>query len=59
MSFLDDLKQQATARRRQAQGDLAEIERHTALVEAACANAWRYLDEVQDVGKPADTTGYR
>jgi len=46
MSFLDDLKQQATARRRQAQGDLAEIERHTALVEAACANAWRYLDEL-------------
>jgi len=22
-------------------------------------DAWRYLDEVQDVGKPADTTGYR
>jgi hypothetical protein len=22
-------------------------------------DAWRYLPEVQDVGKPADTTGYR
>jgi hypothetical protein len=46
MSFLDDLKQQAAARRREAQGDLAEIERRTAQVEAACATVWRYLDDL-------------
>jgi hypothetical protein len=26
---------------------------------ASSMDAWRYITEVQDAGKPADTTGYR
>lgn len=46
MSFLDDLKQQADTLRRQSHGDLAAIERSSALVESACETVWRYLDEL-------------
>lgn len=54
MSFLDDLKQQAQARQAQLRGDHAVIERNAALVEAACATAWRYLD---DLGRQLDVLG--
>lgn len=39
-------------------GQLAKVYGFTDL-DGSQPDAWRYLDEVQDVGKPADTTGYR
>jgi NAD(P)-dependent dehydrogenase (short-subunit alcohol dehydrogenase family) len=39
-------------------GQLARIYRFTD-VDGSQPDAWRYLVEVQDAGKPADTTGYR
>jgi len=39
-------------------GQLAKIYGFADL-DGSQPDAWRYLDEVQDVGKPADTTGYR
>ena len=39
-------------------GGLAQIYGFTDL-DGSQPDAWRYLVEVQDVGKPADTTGYR
>ena len=39
-------------------GPLAKVYGVTDL-DGSQPDAWRYLDEVQDVGKPADTTGYR
>ena len=39
-------------------GQLAKIYGFTDL-DGSQPDAWRYLIEVQDVGKPADTTGYR
>ncbi len=39
-------------------GQLAKIYCFTDL-EGSQPDAWRYLTEVQDAGKPADTTGYR
>ena len=39
-------------------GELAKIYGFTDL-DGSRPDAWRYLVEVQDVGKPADVTGYR
>ncbi|WP_405062966.1 SDR family oxidoreductase [Kribbella sp. NBC_01505] len=39
-------------------GDLARIYNFTDL-DGSQPDAWRYIVEVQDPGKPADTTGYR
>jgi NAD(P)-dependent dehydrogenase (short-subunit alcohol dehydrogenase family) len=39
-------------------GGLAKIYGFTDL-DGSRPDAWRYLDEVQDAGKPADATGYR
>ena len=39
-------------------GQLAQIYRFTDL-DGSRPDAWRYVKEVQDAGKPADTTGYR
>ena len=39
-------------------GQLAKVYGFTDL-DGSQPDAWRYLVEVQDVGKPADTTGYR
>jgi NAD(P)-dependent dehydrogenase (short-subunit alcohol dehydrogenase family) len=39
-------------------GQLAQVYGFTDL-DGSQPDAWRYLVEVQDVGKPADTTGYR
>ncbi|WP_112471197.1 SDR family oxidoreductase [Streptomyces triticisoli] len=39
-------------------GALARVYGHTDL-DGSRPDAWRYLVEVQDAGKPADTTGYR
>jgi NAD(P)-dependent dehydrogenase (short-subunit alcohol dehydrogenase family) len=39
-------------------GQLAKIYGFTDL-DGSSPDAWRYLREVQDVGKPADATGYR
>lgn len=39
-------------------GGLARIYGFTDL-DGSRPDAWRYLDEVQDLGRPADTTGYR
>lgn len=39
-------------------GGLAQVYGFTDL-DGSRPDAWRYLVEVQDVGKPADTTGYR
>lgn len=39
-------------------GQLAKVYSFTDL-DGSQPDAWRYLVEVQDVGKPADTTGYR
>jgi len=39
-------------------GQLAKVYGFTD-VDGSQPDAWRYLTEVQDVGKPADTTGYR
>ena len=39
-------------------GELAQVYGFTDL-DGSRPDAWRYLREVQDVGKPADTTGYR
>jgi len=39
-------------------GGLARIYGFTD-VDGSPPDAWRYLVEVQDAGKPADTTGYR
>ena len=39
-------------------GHLAKVYGFTD-VDGSQPDAWRYLVEVQDVGKPADTTGYR
>jgi NAD(P)-dependent dehydrogenase (short-subunit alcohol dehydrogenase family) len=39
-------------------GQLAEVYGFTD-VDGSRPDAWRYLVEVQDAGKPADTTGYR
>jgi NAD(P)-dependent dehydrogenase (short-subunit alcohol dehydrogenase family) len=39
-------------------GGLAQVYRFTDL-DGSRPDAWRYVQEVQDAGKPADTTGYR
>jgi len=39
-------------------GQLAKIYGFTDL-DGSQPDAWRYVIEVQDAGKPADTTGYR
>ena len=39
-------------------GELAKVYGFTDL-DGSQPDAWRYIVEVQDVGKPADTTGYR
>ena len=39
-------------------GDLAKIYGFTD-VDGSRPDAWRYLREVQEAGKPADATGYR
>jgi hypothetical protein len=39
-------------------GELAEVYGFTDL-DGSRPDAWRYLVEVQDPGKPADVTGYR
>jgi hypothetical protein len=39
-------------------GQLAKIYGFTD-VDGSQPDAWRYLVEVQDAGKPADVTGYR
>jgi NAD(P)-dependent dehydrogenase (short-subunit alcohol dehydrogenase family) len=39
-------------------GELAKVYGFTDL-DGSQPDAWRYMVEVQDVGKPADTTGYR
>jgi NAD(P)-dependent dehydrogenase (short-subunit alcohol dehydrogenase family) len=39
-------------------GELAKIYRFTD-VDGSRPDAWRYLEEVQEPGKPADATGYR
>ncbi len=39
-------------------GQLAKIYGFTDL-DGSQPDAWRYVTEVQDAGKPADTTGYR
>jgi NAD(P)-dependent dehydrogenase (short-subunit alcohol dehydrogenase family) len=39
-------------------GDLAKVYGFTDL-DGSRPDAWRYMREVQDVGKPADATGYR
>lgn len=39
-------------------GQLARVYGFTDL-DGSRPDAWRYLPEVQDAGKPADTTGYR
>jgi len=41
-----------------ASGQLAQIYGFTDL-DGSRPDAWRYVTEVQDAGKPADTTGYR
>lgn len=46
MSYLDHLKQQAEARQAALHGDAALLAHNAALVEAACAVTWRYLDEL-------------
>ena len=39
-------------------GELAKVYGFTDL-DGSQPDAWRYVVEVQDAGKPADTTGYR
>ena len=39
-------------------GELAQLYGFTDL-DGSRPDAWRYIVEVQDPGKPADTTGYR
>ena len=39
-------------------GELAQVYGFTDL-DGSRPDAWRYVEEVQDAGKPADTTGYR
>jgi NAD(P)-dependent dehydrogenase (short-subunit alcohol dehydrogenase family) len=39
-------------------GDLAKVYRFTDL-DGSRPDAWRYVQEVQEAGKPADATGYR
>ncbi|MEI7024255.1 SDR family oxidoreductase [Paenibacillus sp. y28] len=39
-------------------GDLAKVY-HVTDLDGSQPDAWRYISEVQDAGKPADTTGYR
>jgi NAD(P)-dependent dehydrogenase (short-subunit alcohol dehydrogenase family) len=39
-------------------GQLAQVYGLTDL-DGSCPDAWRYIKEVQDAGKPADATGYR
>jgi NAD(P)-dependent dehydrogenase (short-subunit alcohol dehydrogenase family) len=39
-------------------GDLARVYGFTDL-DGSCPDAWRYVREVQDAGRPADATGYR
>jgi hypothetical protein len=39
-------------------GQLAKVYGFTG-VDGSQPDAWRYVVEVQDAGKPADTTGYR
>lgn len=61
MSFLDELKQQAQARRAELRGSQAVIEHNVARVEAACATVWRYLDDLGrqlDVLKPVSHVVY-
>lgn len=61
MSFLDELKQQAQARQAQLRDDHAMLERNAALVEAACAEVWRYLDDLGrqlDVLRPTSPARY-
>lgn len=61
MSFLDDLKQQALAHHAAQQGEASQLARQAALTEAACAVAWRYLDELGrqlDVLRPMASARY-
>jgi hypothetical protein len=39
-------------------GQLAKVYRFTDL-DGSRPDAWRYVQEVQEAGKPADATGYR
>jgi hypothetical protein len=39
-------------------GGLAQVYGFTDL-DGSRPDAWRYVEEVQDAGKPADATGYR
>jgi hypothetical protein len=39
-------------------GQLAKVYGFTDL-DGSQPDAWRYMTEVQDAGRPADTTGYR
>ena len=43
---------------RLSSGQLAQVYGFTDL-DGSRPDAWRYVTEVQDAGKPADTTGYR
>lgn len=61
MSFLDHLKQQAEARQATQHGAASLLARNAALVEAACAVTWRYLDELGrqlDVLRPVAPARY-
>lgn len=44
--------------RSSSSGRLAQVRGSTDL-DGSRPDAWRYLAEVQDAGKPADATGYR
>jgi hypothetical protein len=46
------------ARQSLSSGDLAKVYGFTD-VDGSRPDAWRYLREVQETGKPADATGYR
>ena len=46
MGFLDDLKNKAQALESQLRDEGAEAARRTTEVEAACAQTWRYLEEL-------------
>lgn len=61
MGFLDELKNKALAQEAKLREDGAQVARHTAQVEAACAQAWRYLEELGrqlHVLKPPCTTRF-
>ena len=48
MSFLDDLKRQADARKAQQTVDVAALARNTALTEAACKSVFTYFNTLVD-----------